>query len=105
MFGMPGTWEYSSLVELDGPQARDPAPQLAAQLWTCRSWTFQLCGSSMLLRFRDGGWQEQGRGGAKLLLHRRTGKVWFGMRQEKTMTVVSKFDVADDLSFDVCSCW
>ena len=53
---------------------------------------------SLLMRFRDGEWQEQGRRGAKLLFHRKTGKVLFVMRHEETMIIVNNFDVADVLS-------
>ena len=91
-------------------QARDAVPQLAAQLVDVPNVDIPALQvvegaeevlysqHSMLIRFRDGEWQEQGRGGAKYLFHRKTGKVRCVMRHEETMNIVSNFDVADVLS-------
>ena len=106
---MAGTWDYSRLVEPAGPQARDSVPQLAAQfvdvlnvdtpaLQVVEVEEVLYSQHSMLIRLRDGEWQVQGRRSAKLLFHWKIGKVWFVMRQEETMNIVSNFDVADVLS-------
>ena len=107
---MASTWDYSRLLELDGPQARDAVPQLAAQLVDVPNVDIPalqvvedaeevVCSQhSLLLRFRDGEWKERGRSGGKLLVHRKTGKVRFVLRQEETMNIVSNFDVSDVLS-------
>ena len=107
---MASTWDYSWLLELAGPQARDAVPQLAAQLVDVPNVDIPALQvveeaeevvysqHALLLRFRDGGWEKQGRSGGKLLVNRKTGKVRFVLRQEETMNVVSNFDVSDVLS-------
>ena len=50
---------------------------------------------SKLFRFRDKEWKERGLGDAKLLKHKKTGKVRFMLRQEKTMKIVGNFYVVD----------
>ena len=91
-------------------QARDPVPRLAAQLVDVPNMDIPALQvveeaeevvysqHALLLRFRDGGWEEQGRSGGKLLVHRNTGKVRFVLRQEETMKIVSNIYVADVLS-------
>ena len=83
---MASTWDYSRLLELAGPQARDPVPRLAAQLVDVPNMDIPALQvveeaeevvysqHSLLLRFRDGGWEEQGRSSGKLLVHRNTAR-------------------------------
>ena len=54
---------------------------------------------SKLFRFRDKEWKERGLGDAKLLKHKKTGKVRFMLRQEKTMKIVGNFYVVDVASY------
>ena len=46
-----------------------------------------------LLRYQDSVWKERGLGDATLLMHKKTGKVRFLLRQENTWTVVCNFYV------------
>ena len=43
---------------------------------------------SKLYRFEDDKWNLRGCGDAKLLMHKKTGKVRFMLRQEKTMNIL-----------------
>ena len=53
-----------------------------------------------LLRVQDDQWKARGLGFAKLLMHKKNGKIRFVLRQEETTTIVNSFYVMNDCALE-----